>query len=79
MPLKKVSQKTFKSNIREMVRSGRPVKQAVAAAYATQRAAKPEEVSHGRFRWYRRRTALVFWTSFVCCANFEHHPTWRYA
>jgi len=41
MPLKKsASQAAFKSNIREMVRSGRPVKQAVAAAYATQRAAK---------------------------------------
>jgi len=41
MPLKKsASQAAFKSNIREMVRSGRPVKQAVAAAYSTQRAAK---------------------------------------
>lgn len=41
MPLKKSASKAaFKSNIREMVRSGRPVKQAVAAAYATQRKAR---------------------------------------
>jgi hypothetical protein len=41
MPLKKSASKSaFKANIREMVRSGRPVKQAVAAAYATQRAAR---------------------------------------
>ena len=34
MPLKKgSSQKTISSNIREMVKSGRPVKQAAAAAY----------------------------------------------
>jgi hypothetical protein len=40
MPLKKSGSKAaFKSNIREMVKSGRPVKQAVAAAYAAQRAA----------------------------------------
>jgi len=40
MPLKKSTSKAaFKSNIREMVKSGRPVKQAVAAAFATQRAA----------------------------------------
>jgi hypothetical protein len=40
MPLKKSTSKAaFKSNIREMVGSGHPVKQAVAAAYATKRAA----------------------------------------
>lgn len=40
MPLKKSASKAaFKSNIREMVKSGHPVKQAVAAAYATQRKA----------------------------------------
>lgn len=40
MPLKKSTSKAaFKANIREMVKSGRPVKQAVAAAFATQRAA----------------------------------------
>jgi hypothetical protein len=40
MPLKKSSSKAaFKSNIREMVKAGHPVKQAVAAAYATQRKA----------------------------------------
>jgi len=41
MPLKKsASKQAFKSNIREMVSSGHPVRQAVAAAYATKRAAK---------------------------------------
>jgi hypothetical protein len=41
MPLKKSASKAaFKANIREMVRSGRPVKQAVAAAYSTQRKAQ---------------------------------------
>jgi hypothetical protein len=40
MPLKKSASKAaFQSNIREMVKSGRPVKQAVAAAYSTQRKA----------------------------------------
>ena len=41
MPLKKSASKAaFKSNIREMVKAGHPVKQAVAAAYSTQREAK---------------------------------------
>jgi len=41
MPLKKSASKAaFKSNIREMVKAGHPVKQAVAAAYATQRKAR---------------------------------------
>lgn len=41
MPLKKsTTEKAFKGNIREMVKSGHPVKQAVAAAFATKRAAK---------------------------------------
>jgi hypothetical protein len=40
-PLKKsASKKAFKSNVREMVKSGHPVKQAVAAAYATKRKTK---------------------------------------
>jgi hypothetical protein len=40
MPLKKsTSKQAFKANVREMVKSGRPVKQAVAAAYATKRKA----------------------------------------
>jgi len=38
MPLKKgTSQKTFSSNVREMVHAGHPVKQAVAAAYSQKR------------------------------------------
>jgi hypothetical protein len=41
MPLTKSSGlKAFKSNIKEMVKSGHPVKQAVAAAFATKRSAK---------------------------------------
>jgi hypothetical protein len=41
MPLKKSASKAaFKSNIREMVKAGHPVKQAVAAAYSTQRKAR---------------------------------------
>jgi hypothetical protein len=45
MPLKKsTSQAAFKSNIKEMVKAGHPVKQAVAAAYSTKRAAaKPKK------------------------------------
>ena len=44
MPLQKSASKAaFKSNVREMVKSGRPVKQAVAAAYATQRKARAKK------------------------------------
>lgn len=44
MPLKKsASQAAFKSNVREMVKAGHPVKQAVAAAYSTQRKAKAKK------------------------------------
>jgi hypothetical protein len=40
MPLvKSKSDKAFKQNIRAEVKSGKPVKQAVAIAYATKRAA----------------------------------------
>lgn len=41
MPLKKgKSKKIFKSNIRELVKSGKPVKQAVAIAYSQKRKSK---------------------------------------
>ncbi|HNV61387.1 MAG TPA: hypothetical protein PKN54_00420 [Candidatus Cloacimonas acidaminovorans] len=41
MPLKKgKSKKIFKSNIRELVKSGKPVKQAVAIAYNTAKKSK---------------------------------------
>jgi hypothetical protein len=41
MPLiKSKSEKAFHSNIREMVKAGHPVKQAVAAAYSQQRRSK---------------------------------------
>jgi len=41
MPLKKgTSKKVLQQNIREMVHSGHPQKQAVAAAFAQQRKAK---------------------------------------
>jgi hypothetical protein len=39
MPLKKgTSEKTFKSNIKEMVKACHPVKQSVAVAYSQKRA-----------------------------------------
>jgi hypothetical protein len=41
MPLKKsTSKKAFKENIRNEVKSGKPVKQAVAIAYSVKRKAK---------------------------------------
>jgi hypothetical protein len=44
MPLKKsASMKAFKENIKTEVKHGKPVKQAVAIAYATQRAAKKKK------------------------------------
>ena len=44
MPLKKsASPKAFKENIKLEVKHGKPVKQAVAIAYATQRAAKKKK------------------------------------
>jgi hypothetical protein len=52
MPLKKSSSKeAFRANVRAEVKAGKPVKQAVAIAYATKRAAaKPMKRSSGRGR-----------------------------
>ena len=44
MPLKRSpSQSAFKNNIKEMVKSGHPQKQSVAAAYREQREAKKKK------------------------------------
>jgi hypothetical protein len=44
MPLKKSSsEKAFKQNIKTEVKSGKPVKQAVAIAYATKREAQKKK------------------------------------
>jgi hypothetical protein len=44
MPLKKsVSPKAFKSNVKAEVNAGKPVKQAVAIAYATKRQAQAKK------------------------------------
>jgi hypothetical protein len=50
MPLKKsASKEAFRQNIKAEVKSGKPVKQAVAIAYATKRAAaKPMKRASGR-------------------------------
>lgn len=44
MPLiKSMTEKAFKQNIRTEVKAGKPVKQAVAIAYATKRKAKSKK------------------------------------
>jgi hypothetical protein len=50
MPLKKsTSKEAFRSNVKAEVKAGKPVKQAVAIAYATKRAAaKPMKRASGR-------------------------------
>jgi len=49
MPLKKsASKKAFKSNIRAEVKAGKPVKQAVAIAYATKRRATAKKAAATR-------------------------------
>jgi hypothetical protein len=52
MALKKsTSKEAFRSNVRAEVKAGKPVKQAVAIAYATKRAAaKPMKRASGRGR-----------------------------
>jgi hypothetical protein len=52
MPLKKsTSKEAFRSNVKAEVKAGKPVKQAVAIAYATKRAAaKPMKRASGRGR-----------------------------
>lgn len=58
MPLKKgTSKDTFSQNVREMMRSGHPQKQAVAAAYAMQRKSRKRKRKHDvpkrdRFGYY---------------------------
>ena len=48
MPLKKsASPKAFKENIKTEVKAGKPVKQAVAIAYAEKNAAKKSTVKKG--------------------------------
>ena len=48
MPLiKGKSEKSFHTNIKEMVKAGHPVKQAVAAAYSEKREAEKKEGTHG--------------------------------
>lgn len=49
MPLKKsTSPKAFKENIRAEVKAGKPVKQAVAIAYAEKNAAKKTTTTKGK-------------------------------
>lgn len=49
MPLtKSKSKKAFKKNVKEMVASGHPVKQAVAAAYSTKRKAEGKKSKRSR-------------------------------
>jgi len=52
MPLKKsTSKEAFRSNVKAEIKAGKPVKQAVAIAYATKRAAaKPMKRASGRGR-----------------------------
>jgi hypothetical protein len=52
MPLKKsTSKEAFRANVKAEVKAGKPVKQAVAIAYATKRAAaKPMKRASGRGR-----------------------------
>lgn len=49
MPLKKsTSEKAFRQNIRAEVKSGKPVKQAVAIAYSVKRQAAKKSGGRGR-------------------------------
>lgn len=51
MPLKSgKSEKAFKSNIRELVNSGKPTKQAVAIAYKEKRASDWKPTPDGGYR-----------------------------
>jgi hypothetical protein len=52
MPLKKsTSKEAFRSNVKAEIKAGKPIKQAVAIAYATKRAAaKPMKRASGRGR-----------------------------
>ncbi len=53
MPLKKgTSKQTFSSNIKEMVKSGHPVKQAVAAAYSEKRKSSKKSSKKSKKPYY---------------------------
>ena len=51
MPIRKcASQNCFKRNVAAEIRSGKPVKQAVAIAYSVQRKARAEKAARTRAR-----------------------------
>lgn len=58
MPLVKSSSKrAFKENVSEMVKSGHPLKQALAAAYSTKRKAKGENSMKGKKSHHHEKAA----------------------
>jgi len=61
MPLQKsTSKEAFKKNVSTEVKAGKPVKQAVAIAYATKReAAKKTTKSKGKTKWQQERIAVA--------------------
>ena len=62
MPLiKSTSKKAFKENISKEVAAGKPIKQAVAIAYSTKRAAagKKTSKSKGKSKWNQLNQTVV--------------------